>query len=435
LVSVGLLATGSVDKTYGLDLIWSFYLPANFYEVIFLLGLVVQFLFLTTLITFGTVLGLCGLFVASSLLYGSSVVISPFDASVFLGLTLLVTDPSTTPRTKVGKFLFGLTYGCVILCTFILLRYLRQPSYFDKILAVPLMNLMVVMFDGVGVRVQGWMSKSWMPVARYERAASMCAYTALFVAILPWLKVPDPEFVDPLPFAAIQTSVPMRELRAKHIALRLQYPELNRPFSFRSEWIRLRNADQFEPVTAEECNSLGMAYLQLDQPGQALGYFQQAVDIDPSYGPSQRNLGNARLQQGDVAVAIDHLRKALQVDDADATAHRFLGTALATQGHLIEAVNHLQQALQFNAADSRAHLDLGSLLASQGKLAQAKSHYRHALAINPNIGMAHYNLGQTLVIERKFDEGLRHLRRAQKLMPDVPQVREALDTVQSIQQF
>jgi tetratricopeptide (TPR) repeat protein len=432
LMSVGLLATGSVDKTFGLDLIWSFYLPANFYEVIFLLGLIVQFLFSTTLVTFGAVLGLYGMVVVSGLLYGSSVVITPFDASVFLGLTLLVTDPSTTPRTKVGKFLFGLAYGCVILCTFFLLRYLRQPSYFDKILAVPLMNLLVMPFDAVGVRVQGWISKSWTPVARYVWAASMCGYAALIFAILPSLKMPNPDFVDPLPHAAIRVSFPMSELRAKYLALHRQYPELNQPFSFRSEWTHLRNAYQFEPVTAEEYNNLGMAYLELSQPGQALSYFVQAVDIDPSYGPSQRNLGYQRLQQGDVAAAIDHLRKAIQVDDTDATAHRILGTALTVQGDYTEGINHLKQALQFNAADNEGHLVLGTLLAAHGKLDQAMGHFRHALEINPNMGAAHYNLGKALVSEGNFDEGVRHLHRAQKLLPGDPEVSKELHNVRLV---
>ncbi|MCH2201738.1 MAG: tetratricopeptide repeat protein [Fuerstiella sp.] len=432
LLSVGLLATDSVDKTFGLDLIWSFYLPANFYEVIFLLGLVVQFLFSTTLVTFGAVLGLYGMVVVSGLIYGSSVVITPFDASVFLGLTLLITDPSTTPRTKFGKFSFGLAYGCVILCTFFVLRYLRQPSYFDKILAVPLMNLLVMPFDSLGVRVQGWISKSWRPVARYVWAVSMCGYAVLIFSILPSLKMPNPDFVDPLPHAAIRVSFPMSELRAKYIALHRQYPELDQPFSFKSEWAHLRNAYKFEPVTAEEYNNLGMAYLDLSQSGQALSYFEQAVDIDPSHGPSQCSLGNQRFQQGDIEAAIVHLRKAIQIDEKDATAHRILGTALSVQGDYIEGVKHLEQALQFNAADDDGHLILGTLLAAHGKLDQAIIHFRHAVEINPNLGGAHYNLGKALVSEGKIDDGVRHLYKAQKLLPGDPEVSKELQNVRLV---
>jgi len=432
LLSVGLLATDSVDKTFGLDLIWSFYLPANFYEIIFLLGLVVQFLFSTTLVTFGAVLGLYGMVVVSGLIYGSSVVITPFDASVFLGLTLLITDPSTTPRTKIGKFSFGLAYGGVILCTFFVLRFLRQPSYFDKILAVPLMNLMVMPFDTFGARVQGWISRSWMSMARYVWAGSMCCYAALIFSILPSLKMPNPDFVDPLPHADIRVSFPMSELRAKYIALHRQYPELDQPFSFRSEWAYLRNAYKFDPVTAEEHNNLGMAYLELSQPGQALSYFKQSVEIDPSYGPAQCNLGNQQLQQGEIVAAIDHSRKALQIDETDAAAHRILGTALLRQGNNSQGISHLKQALKLNASDGQGHLILGTMLAAQGKLDQAITHLRQAVEINPNKGRAHLNLGKALVGEGMIDEGTMHLQRAQMLLPDDPDVSTELQNVRLV---
>ena len=36
---------------------------------------------------------------------------SEIPAAVFLGLHLLITDPSTSPRTSLGKTLFGVLYG------------------------------------------------------------------------------------------------------------------------------------------------------------------------------------------------------------------------------------------------------------------------------------------------------------------------------------
>jgi Na+-translocating ferredoxin:NAD+ oxidoreductase RnfD subunit len=43
-----------------------------------------------------------------------------FDA-VFLGLHLLVTDPSTSPRTPPGKLLFGVLYGLGVFVLYSLL--------------------------------------------------------------------------------------------------------------------------------------------------------------------------------------------------------------------------------------------------------------------------------------------------------------------------
>ena len=53
LVSVGLMFTGAEQLTRGVDIITAFVLTPSFYEVVFLLGLVVMLLFRTTLVTFG----------------------------------------------------------------------------------------------------------------------------------------------------------------------------------------------------------------------------------------------------------------------------------------------------------------------------------------------------------------------------------------------
>ena len=131
--SIVLLCTGSIDEfTTGVDLVQSFELPPSFFEVIFLLGLVVQFLFATTPVTFGSVVSICSLFHAANWILAGLIAPTPFDVSIFLAMTLLVTDPATTPKTVLGKFLFGAAYGFAVLSSGISLRYFQQPDYFSQ---------------------------------------------------------------------------------------------------------------------------------------------------------------------------------------------------------------------------------------------------------------------------------------------------------------
>ena len=74
---------------------------------------------------------------------------SEIPAAVFLGLHLLVTDPSTSPRTPLGKSLFGGLYGLGVFGLYALLGAVGAPTFYDKLLCVPLLNLSVQAIDGL----------------------------------------------------------------------------------------------------------------------------------------------------------------------------------------------------------------------------------------------------------------------------------------------
>ena len=72
---------------------------------------------------------------------------SEIPAAVFLGLHLLVTDPSTSPRTPLGKAIFGALYGTGVFVLYWLLTSIGAPTFYDKLLCVPLLNLSVKWID------------------------------------------------------------------------------------------------------------------------------------------------------------------------------------------------------------------------------------------------------------------------------------------------
>jgi hypothetical protein len=66
---------------------------------------------------------------------------------VFLGMHLLFTDPSTSPRTELGRLVFGAVYGLSVVGLYGLLAASGLPTFYDKLLQVPLMNLSVRHID------------------------------------------------------------------------------------------------------------------------------------------------------------------------------------------------------------------------------------------------------------------------------------------------
>ena len=67
--------------------------------------------------------------------------------AVFLGMHLLFTDPSTSPRTELGRVTFGVLYGLSTVGLYQLLGLAGLPTFYDKLLQVPLLNLSVRWLD------------------------------------------------------------------------------------------------------------------------------------------------------------------------------------------------------------------------------------------------------------------------------------------------
>ena len=148
LFSLILLATGTTDLTWGQDIASTLTLAPRIYLFLFLIGLVVMYAFSITLVAGSAAIVLFG----SSALYSAVAGVpyfidSEIPSAVFLGLHLLVTDPSTSPRTPLGKTIFGALYGAGVFGLYALLGAMGLPTFYDKLLCVPLLNLSVQRID------------------------------------------------------------------------------------------------------------------------------------------------------------------------------------------------------------------------------------------------------------------------------------------------
>ena len=148
LFAVGLLLTGTTDLTWGPEIATTQFYPPQMFLFIFLIGLPGQFFFGVTSMTMSAVLAtyLFGLayFAATGIYFFYD---SYIPIAVFLGMHLLFTDPSTSPRTELGRIIFGVLYG---LSTVLLYQWLGMaglPTFYDKLLQVPLLNLSIKAID------------------------------------------------------------------------------------------------------------------------------------------------------------------------------------------------------------------------------------------------------------------------------------------------
>jgi hypothetical protein len=60
---------------------------------------------------------------------------------------LLFTDPATTPRTDLGRVMFGVLYGISTIALYALLGNLGLPTFYDKLLQIPILNVSIKLID------------------------------------------------------------------------------------------------------------------------------------------------------------------------------------------------------------------------------------------------------------------------------------------------
>lgn len=147
-VSLFLLIANATDMTWGFLVAQTEFYPPQMYLAIFVVGLPGQFLFGVTPMTMAAI---GTTFVFSAIYYAATGAFFFSDShvpiAVFLGMTLLFTDPATSPRTELGRLMYGVLYGLTTCLLYSLLIRAGMPGFYDKLLQVPLLNLSAGLLD------------------------------------------------------------------------------------------------------------------------------------------------------------------------------------------------------------------------------------------------------------------------------------------------
>ena len=125
---------------------------------------------------------------------------------------------------------------------------------------------------------------------------------------------------------------------------------------------------------------------------KAAGYFQRAIDKDPSYAAAYAGLAEAYgfLQAESDLPAQEAYQK---------------GRAAA------------DRAVALDEGLAEAHAALGMVEWVDWEFGTAERELRHALELNPNLATAHLNYSRYLMTQARFDEAQKELGRAQELDP------------------
>lgn len=186
----------------------------------------------------------------------------------------------------------------------------------------------------------------------------------------------------------------------------------------------------------------------------AVGYFQQALELDPSFiravewlafaqfdiaalnwAPPRDSYERARasIKRGlalnpnsgglhalmalilgqydwDWSAADDEAKRALVLDPHDVGVLESAANVFFDLGRWDEAARLLGASLAIDPLNFSAHWDLATVRIRTGRFSEAEDGFRKALEISPNAAVVHSNLGWTLLYEGKLEEALAEMR-------------------------
>ena len=186
---------------------------------------------------------------------------------------------------------------------------------------------------------------------------------------------------------------------------------------------------------------------------KAIGYYEEALRIDPEYARAWVGLAVAHIRQADAYVPVDEgygkarqevekalelgpnlaeahgsmgrikgsydwdwtgaeasYRRALELEPANSEVIRGAATLAFTLGRFEEAITLYRQAIELDPLGAPGHLRLGLTAYYAGRLEEAEGAYRKALELNPQFPSAHLGLGRIHLMRSEPEAALAEMQ-------------------------
>ncbi len=160
---------------------------------------------------------------------------------------------------------------------------------------------------------------------------------------------------------------------------------------------------------------------------QAIGYYQQALSVDPGFAKAQAGIGLAWVVLADAYVpsaeayplAREAARRALSLDSLLADAHAIYGYSTVAMTLSRAGLPQLRRAIELdpNSADWRYLYAQVLCVFDPPRCGEAAAEARHAIALDPLSPMPRMSLASILYYSRRYDEAIEAQRALHALDP------------------
>jgi tetratricopeptide (TPR) repeat protein/peroxiredoxin len=177
-------------------------------------------------------------------------------------------------------------------------------------------------------------------------------------------------------------------------------------------------------------NNLGLLSTREGRTGDAIGYFQQALKVNPGHLIALENLGNAYRQQRNWEQARRVLEHAVDVSPGDPESNYSLGMVFAQTDDTAHAYEYLQRALKSRPAYPEALNNLGILYLRTQRRDEAVATFEKCIQVAPAFDQSYLNLSRVYALEGAPDKARAVLLELLKQHPDHAQAQKQLQELQ-----
>lgn len=185
------------------------------------------------------------------------------------------------------------------------------------------------------------------------------------------------------------------------------------------------------PGKARTHNALGNAYFNLGRIDEAIGEYEEALRLRPSYSGVHNNLGTAYAKTGRIDEAILEFRLTLQHKPGSARAHFNLGRAYSITGRLADAIAEFGEAILLKPDYPQYRQELAGIYFTIGRVDEAIEVYGEALRLDPNYTGARYNLGLALLKSGRREDAEREFLHVLKIDPGFDDAGRMLESIRN----
>ena len=165
---------------------------------------------------------------------------------------------------------------------------------------------------------------------------------------------------------------------------------------------------------------LGLSYIKLRQPEEAIEVFKKAVTLQPKSALAHTNLSYGYLEAGKFDEALKAAQEAVELNPRYAVALNNLGYAYLRLGNYDESVKALKASIEMDPTYVKAYSNLGQAYFSLGRHEDAAEVLKQAVKMNPNEWEPHSVLGRTDFLLGQYQEAAEELREAIRIDPTKP---------------
>ena len=165
-------------------------------------------------------------------------------------------------------------------------------------------------------------------------------------------------------------------------------------------------------------HALGEIYNHLQDFATAIGYYQQAIKLNPDFSWSYYNLARIFHQQKQLKLAQNYYQQAIELDRDFFWSHYFLAEILANSDRTQAAIVCYREVIRLKPQFYDAYYALARCLQKQGELEQAVQYYYRAIEIDAGNYHCYYYLGKSLIGLNRFSEAISCYEKSAALQPN-----------------